>query len=78
MKNKTFDDSCLINEKTFNTGSIADCLEHCLEDCRCQSFQICGNTKCQLCSSHKEENSSLLHDNDTCIYAMYEMRHPQV
>jgi hypothetical protein len=78
VKNKRFDDSCLINEKTFNTGNIADCLEHCLEDCRCQSFQICGETKCQLCSSHKEENSSLLHDNDTCVYATYEMRHAQV
>ncbi|CAB4034790.1 Hypothetical predicted protein [Paramuricea clavata] len=76
VKNKKFDDSCLINE-TFNTGDIADCLEHCLEDCRCQSFQICGETKCQLCSSHKQEDSSLLHDNDICVFAMYEMRHAQ-
>ena len=53
---------------------MADCLERCLANCRCQSFQICQNTKCQLCSSHKEENSSLLHDEDDCIYATYEMR----
>ncbi|CAB4022987.1 Hypothetical predicted protein, partial [Paramuricea clavata] len=76
VKNKTFDDFYIIGQ-TFDTGNIADCLEHCLEDCLCQSFQICGGTKCQLCSSHKEENSSLLHDNDTCIYAMYEMRNAQ-
>ncbi|CAB4025054.1 Hypothetical predicted protein, partial [Paramuricea clavata] len=76
VKNKKFDDFHIIG-KTFDTGNIVDCLEHCLEDCRCQSFQICGGTKCQLCSSHKEESGSLLHDNDTCIYAMYEMRNSQ-
>ena len=74
-KNKAADKSCLF--ATFNTksGNIADCLGRCLGYCRCQSFQICQNTKCQLCSSHKEENSSLLHDKDGCIYATYEMRH---
>ena len=73
--NKAFDNSCLIS--TFDIGYeniIADCLEHCLQDCRCQSFQICHNTKCQLCSSHKNDNSSLLHENDTCIYVTYEIR----
>ncbi|XP_028410788.1 uncharacterized protein LOC114533469 isoform X2 [Dendronephthya gigantea] len=76
VENKAFDKSCLI--KTFNkkgAANIADCLSHCLEDCRCQSFQICQNTECQLCSSHKEENSSLLHDQDGCIYAVYDLRH---
>ena len=71
--NKAFDKSCLIG--TFNTGDIADCLEHCLEDCRCQSFQICQNTKCQLCSSHKEDNSSLLHESDNCTYVVYRLRY---
>ena len=70
--NKAFDKSCLIG--TFNTGDIADCLEHCLKDCRCQSFEICENTKCKLCSSHKEDNSSLLQENGCCIYATYEMQ----
>jgi hypothetical protein len=73
-KNKEFDKSCLIDTFNIGSGNIADCLEHCLENCRCQSFQICQNTKCQLCSSHKKENSSLLHDKDGCVYAMYEMR----
>ena len=74
--NKAFDNSSLV--KTFNikNGNIAECLEHCLQDCQCQSFQICQNTKCQLCSSHKEENSSLLHDKDGCVYAMYEIQQP--
>ena len=73
-KNKAFDESCLIEKFAIKDGNIADCLEHCLEDCRCQSFQICQNTKCQLCSSHKKKNSSLLHVRDGCVYVTYEMR----
>ncbi|XP_028410792.1 uncharacterized protein LOC114533471 [Dendronephthya gigantea] len=74
-RNKAFDESCLIKKFEINKENIADCLSHCLEDCRCQSFQICQNTECQLCSSHKEENSSLLHDQDGCVYAVYDLRH---
>ena len=74
--NKAFDKSCLVG--TFKTGDIADCLEHCLQDCRCQSFQICQNTKCQLCSSHKEENSSLFHEKEDCVYAMYGMQNKKL
>ena len=71
---KAADESCLFATFNIKTGNIADCLGRCLENCRCQSFQICQNTKCQLCSSHKEENRSLLHDKNGCIYATYEMR----
>ena len=71
---KAADESCLFKTFSIKTGNIADCLGRCLENCRCQSFQVCQNTKCQLCSSHKEENSSLLHDKNGCIYATYEMR----
>ncbi|CAB4018970.1 Sphingomyelinase phosphodiesterase D, partial [Paramuricea clavata] len=75
VKHKAFDNSCLVETFKIKSGNIADCLEHCLENCRCQSFQICGETKCrQLCSGHKNENSSLLHDKDDCIYATYEVR----
>ena len=73
-RNKAADESCLFVTFDIKSGNIADCLGRCLENCRCQSFQICQNTKCQLCSSHKEENSSLLHDDDDCIYATYEIR----
>lgn len=73
-RNKKFDDSCLVGTYNVESGGISDCLEHCLENCRCQSFQICRNTKCQLCSSHKEENSSLLHENDDCVYIMYDLK----
>ncbi len=73
--NKAFNGSCLFATFKIKSGNIADCLEHCLKNCRCQSFQICHETKCQLCSSHKEENSSLLHDKDGCVYATYEIRH---
>ncbi len=72
---KAFNGSCLFATFNIKSGNIPDCLEHCLENCRCQSFQICHETKCQLCSSHKEENSSLLHDKDGCVYATYEIRH---
>ena len=71
---KAFDNSSLVGTFEMKSENIAECLEHCLQDCRCQSFQICQNTKCQLCSSHKEENSSILHDADGCVYATYEMR----
>jgi hypothetical protein len=75
--NKAFDvNSSLVKTFDIQSENIAECLEQCLQDCRCQSFQICQNTKCQLCSSHKEENSSLLHDEDGCVYATYEMRQP--
>ena len=74
--NKAFGNSSLVKTFDIKSGNIAECLEQCLQDCRCQSFQICQNTKCQLCSSHKEENSSLLHDEDGCVYATYEMRQP--
>ena len=73
-KNKAFHESCLIETFTIKDGNIADCLERCLENCKCQSFQICQNTKCQLCSSHKEENNSLLHDKENCIYVTYELQ----
>ncbi len=72
--NKAFNGSCLFATFKIKSGNLADCLEHCLENCRCQSFQICHGTKCQLCSSHKEENSSLLHDKDGCVYATCEIR----
>ena len=73
-KDKACGKSCLFATFDIKSGNIADCLGRCLENCRCQSFQICQNTKCQLCSSHKEENSSLLHEKDGCMYATYEMR----
>ncbi len=74
-KNKAFNGSCLCATFNIENGNIADCLEHCLENCHFQSFQICHETECQLCSSHREENSSLLHDEDGCVYATYEIRH---
>ena len=74
-KDKAFNKSCLFATFNIESGNIADCLEHCLENCRCQSFQICQDTKCQLCSSHKEDIRSLVYKKDGCVYATYEMRH---
>ena len=36
--------------RNITTSSMQECLQHCLSDCLCQTFQICGNT-CQLCSN---------------------------
>ena len=74
-KNKAFGKSCLSATFNITSGNIGECLERCLANCRCQSFQICENTKCQLCSSHKEEENSLLYAQVNCTYATYEMRH---
>ncbi|XP_028408168.1 delta and Notch-like epidermal growth factor-related receptor isoform X2 [Dendronephthya gigantea] len=72
--NKAFDQSFSLGKYMIVNGGIAECLEHCLEDCRCQSFQVCQNTQCQLFSSHKDENSSLLHEEKGCVYVTYQMR----
>ena len=37
-------------------SSVAKCLENCIMNCACLSFQICGDT-CQLCSSTKALSS---------------------
>lgn len=73
-KDKACGKSCLFAAFNIRSGNIADCLERCLENCRCKSFQICQNRKCQLCSSHKEVNNSLLHGKNGCMYATYELR----
>ena len=31
---------------------MKDCMEHCIADCSCRSFQICDN-QCQLCSTNE-------------------------
>ena len=72
---KAFHNSSLVKTINIQSGDISECLKHCLQNCRCQSFQICENKKCQQCSSRKEENSSLLHDKDGCVYATYETPH---
>ena len=46
------------------TSSMQECLQHCLSDCLCQTFQICGNT-CQLCSNLTGSNAGQL--NSTAI-----------
>ena len=38
--------------KISNT-KMTECLQYCLSDCLCLSFQICHN-ECQLCSSSKD------------------------
>lgn len=45
------------------------CLEFCLADCRCLSFQICAASQdCQLSSSTKLLNRSSFQDSKDCDY----------
>lgn len=74
-ENKAFKDSYLIGTIEIKSGNIAECLKHCLSNCSCMSFQLCQNTTCQLCSTNKIETSSLLHDEDGCIYAIFKIQH---
>ena len=50
--------------RNITTSSMQECLQHCLSDCLCQTFQICGNT-CQLCSNLTGSNAGQL--NSTAI-----------
>lgn len=44
-------------------AKISSCFEHCLRNCKCKSFQICGGV-CQLCYGGLET----LHDQNACSY----------
>ena len=72
-RNKMLNDSYTIAEFVINDGNIAHCLEHCIKECKCQSFQICSSRICKLCSKHKKENNLVLHDEKNCTYFTYEM-----
>ena len=50
--------------RNITASSMQECLQHCLSDCLCQTFQICGNT-CQLCSNLTGSNAGQL--NSTAI-----------
>ena len=49
------------------------CLEHCLKDCLCRSFQICpADQHCQLSNYSAEFDSRLLQDSQGCDYSDFE------
>ena len=72
-RKKAFNISSAYLIGTFYVKNPVNCLERCLQNCRCQSFQICKKTECHLCSSHKDNNLTL-HDDGDCVYTTYEMR----
>ena len=55
-----------------------NCLESCLEQCRCLSFQMCKNTECQLCSSTMELKTPSTRPTKDCIYLDFERYFPVV
>ena len=47
--------------------AMQNCLEHCLANCFCLSFQICDDVaECQLCSSNKYLNSQTMQQSKGC------------
>ena len=47
--------------------TMANCLEHCLANCLCLSFQICGHTsECQLCTANKYSNPHAMRQFEGC------------
>ena len=48
--------------------TMENCLEHCVKNCLCLSFQICDDTtKCQLCSSNKYLKPHAMQASQGCI-----------
>lgn len=60
--------------RNITTSSMQECLQHCLSDCLCQSFQMCGNT-CQLCSTTGGITSAAIrHESIGCNRFEFENR----
>ena len=50
------------------TGTtMNNCLERCLADCLCMSFQMCDNKECQLCASNRHLNATAMHERKGCV-----------
>ena len=57
--------------------TMANCLEHCLANCLCLSFQICGHTsECQLCTANKYSNPHAMRQFEGCT--SYNFRNQEV
>ena len=54
--------------------TMQDCLERCLANCLCLSFQLCGNTlvSCQLCSSNKYLKPTEIRESKSCTSFNFE------
>ena len=59
----------MLHDHTFRNISnikMTECLQSCLSDCLCLSFQICHN-ECQLCSSNKDLTPNDWTENPDCV-----------
>ena len=67
-KNKALHGHCDIFNTT--TTNIGKCLQLCLGNCLCKSFQLCHlndeKTECHLCSSDKYLHPAAMKDNENC------------
>ena len=52
--------------------NMEECMGKCLENCLCQSFQLCNEIECQLCSSKHELIPSALRERQGCMYYDFE------
>ena len=59
--------------RNFTTSSMQECLQHCISDCLCQSFQICENT-CELCSTTKRLTPDAVQEKIGCNRFEFENR----
>ena len=65
----------IANITTLNVGQ---CLQRCLQNCLCKSFQLCGEKseiiECQLCSSNKYLHPAAMRHNENCSTFNFEQR----
>ena len=50
-ENRAIDGYSLVN---ISGIPISQCLEHCVQNCLCMSFDMCNNDKCYLRSSNRK------------------------
>ena len=58
-----------IKNKLTNTDmTMVMCLQHCVSECRCSSFQICNKVDCELSSTNKVWKPKAIHTRPECDY----------
>ena len=77
-KDKAMDENYVFKTLVMDRKIIDYCLEQCLQDCLCMSFQICHMTECQLCSSNKYKDPSALQSKKGCTNFVFENKRSEV
>jgi hypothetical protein len=75
VKVRSYADKILVgyNYRNISIETPVECLQHCLADCICMSFQICNSPDCQLSSAHQYlDTNTALQDSEGCHYQDFE------